>query len=177
MLATHEIAILKYGETRKDARKVAEDALPNYLKGKLNLKGVDSAALAAFTVWQNTPERMVDWDWNFASRYCIRYPKAFDLSVWYGNSLCSLSLGRPTFRGTEMRLDFIEKSPIVNLFSREMFGVSLLAYETYGDLIGAKKIRIMEPANKKLVDYYTSHGGFRYVAARQGNPHYLVRSL
>lgn len=177
MLATHTQAIIKYEDIRKDARKIAEESLPQYLKGKLKLKSVDRVALAAFSVWQNMPERKVDWDWNFASRYSFRYPKAFDLSVWHGNSLCSLSLGRPTFKGTEMRLDFIEKTPVNSVFSGDMFRVSLLSYEIYGDLIGAKKIRIMEPTNNKLIGYYMSHGGFSYVGPKQGNPHYLVREL
>lgn len=76
-----------------------------------------------------------------------------------------------------MRLDFIEKVPATNIFSGDMFRVSLLAYETYGDLIGAKRIRIMEPMNDKLIGYYMSHGGFSYVGPKQGNPHYLVRDL
>jgi len=177
MLATHKNATIRYEDLRKNARKISEESLPNHLKGKLKLKGVDRAALTAFSVWQKMPERKVDWDWNFASRYCFRYPKAFDLSVWHGNSLCSLSLGRPTFKGTEMRLDFIEKVPATNIFSGDMFRVSLLAYETYGDLIGAKRIRIMEPMNDKLIGYYMSHGGFSYVGPKQGNPHYLVRDL
>jgi hypothetical protein len=177
MLATHKQANIKYEDIRKDARTIAQNSLPQYLKGKLKLKGVDRAALTAFSVWQEVPERKVDWDWNFADRYCFRYPKAFDLSVWHGNSLCSLSLGRPTFKGTEMRLDFIEKTPVISLFSGDMFRVSLLAYETYGDLIGARKIRIMEPTNSKLISYYMSHGGFSYVTSKKGNPHYLVREL
>jgi hypothetical protein len=177
MLATHKQATIKYEETRKNARSIAEQSLPQHLKGKLKLKGVDRSALAAFSIWQKIPERKVDWDWNFAHRYCFRYPKAFDLSVWHGNSLCSLTLGRPTFKGTEMRLDFIEKTPANCLFSGDMFRVSLLAYETYGELIGATKIRIMEPTNNKLINYYMSHGNFSYVEPKQGNPHYLVRSL
>lgn len=160
MLATHKKAVIKYDEARKNARKIAEESLPYHLKGKLKLKKVDREALVAFSTWVGMPERKVDWDWNFANRYCFRYPKAFDLSVWHANSLCSLTLGRPTYKGTEMRLDFIEKSLIYDLFSGEMFRVSLLTYETYGDLIGASKIRIMEPINDKLIKYYMSHGGF-----------------
>jgi hypothetical protein len=177
MLATHKQAIARYDDLRKNARKIAEESLPQHLKGKLKLKGVDHAALAAFSIWQGMPERKVDWDWNFANRYCFRFPKAFDLSVWHGNSLCSLTLGRPTFKGTEVRLDFIEKTPANCLFSGDMFRVSLLAYETYGDLIGARKIRIMEPTNSKLINYYMSYGGFSYVGPKHGNPHYLVRDL
>lgn len=90
MLATHKQATIKYEETRKNARSIAEQSLPQHLKGKLKLKGVDRSALAAFSMWQKMPERKVDWDWNFAHRYCFRYPKAFDLSVWHGNSSAPL---------------------------------------------------------------------------------------
>lgn len=119
----------------------------------------------------------MDWDWSFANSYSNVYPKSLDLSVWFGNTLCSLSLGRPTFKGTEMRLDFIERSPVDCPYAGEMFRVSLLAYEIYGELIGAKKLRIMEPMNKKLIEYYTSFGGFELIGKKQGNPHYLVRNL
>jgi hypothetical protein len=54
---------------------------------------------------------------------------------------------------------------------------SLLAYEVYGELIGAKKLRIMEPLNDKLIKYYTSQGSFEFVDSKKGNPHYLVRNL
>lgn len=88
-----------------------------------------------------------------------------------------MTLGRPTYKGTEMRMDFIEKSPQNCIFSGDMFQVALLAYETYGDLIGAHKIRIMEPTDKKLMDHYISYGGFSLIPAKQGTPHYLERSL
>ena len=177
MLPNHKEATARYELIRKDARQIAETSLPSHLKGKLKLDRVGLKEITTFRTWQDMPERKVDWDWNFASRYCFRYPKAFDLSVWFGGFLCSLTLGRPTYRGTEIRLDFIEKSPKNCIFSGDMFRVSLLAYETYGDLIGASKIRVMEPTNKKLIDHYMSYGGFSHVPARQGNPHYLVRAL
>lgn len=99
------------------------------------------------------------------------------MSVWFGNTLCSLSLGRPTYKGTEMRLDFIERCPKNCPHAGEMFRVSLLAYETYATFIGANKIRIMQPMNEKLVKYYMSYGGFDYVASKQGQSHYLVREI
>ena len=177
MQVTHSNAIHRYNEPRKHARELAMNALPSNLKHKLILAPVDHKAIAAFRSIQTTQARVEDWDWTFASKYCFRYPKAFDLSVWHGNSLCSLSLGRPTYNGTEMRLDFIEKFTNNLLFSGEMFGVSIIAYEAYGKLIGASKLRIMNPTNEKLIKYYSSHGGFSLKKSLKGNPHYLVKSI
>lgn len=177
MQPSHVNAIKKYDFYRKEAREIARKALPAYLK-KLRLDGIDSKAITAFKAWQYDPERKVDWDWTFASRYCLRYPKAFDLSVWGGNTLLSLTLGRPTYKGTSIRMDFIEKTPRLTIYSGELFGVSQLAYETYGRLIGAESIRLVEPMNQKLIAYYTSKdGGFKLCPAKQGNPHYLEKRL
>ncbi len=76
-----------------------------------------------------------------------------------------------------MRLDFIEKFTKNAVFSSEMFSVSLLAYEAYGKVIGANELRIMNPENDSLIKYYSSHGGFSYMKAAKGNPHYLVKSI
>jgi hypothetical protein len=184
MQASHIATIGKYDKYRAQAREIAEANLPTHLKGVLNISGISHKELAAFKCWQTMPERKVDWNWLFSARYCTVYPKAFDMSVWLGNTLCSmlyalcsLSLGRPTYKGTEMRLDFIERLPQNCQYAGEMFTISLLAYEVYAELIGAKKLRIMEPLNDKLIKYYTSHGGFKFVDSKKGNPHYLVRNL
>ncbi|MCP4490600.1 MAG: hypothetical protein GY820_25285 [Gammaproteobacteria bacterium] len=176
MQLSHLNTIHRYDESRKQARELAWKGLPPRLK-RLKLAPVNNIALIAFSLITNEIERSVDWDWNFASQYCRRYPKAFDLAVWNGNSLCSLSLGRPTYKGTEMRLDFIEKFTNNPVFSGGMFGVSLIAYEAYGKVIGASKLRIMNPENEKLIKYYSSFGGFSYKKSLKGNPHYLVKSI
>jgi hypothetical protein len=177
MQISHANAIQRYGAFRHEARTIAKKSLPPFLK-RLELASIDPRAITAFRVWQEMPERRVDWDWAFAHRYCTRYPKAFDLSVWNGNTLLSLTLGRPTYKGTSMRMDFIERRPKNCLYAGQLFAVSLLAYETYGRLIGAEYVRLVEPMNQKLISYYTSKdGGFAYVSASQGNPHYLVKKL
>ncbi|MFK5912937.1 MAG: hypothetical protein QM484_01065 [Woeseiaceae bacterium] len=176
MQPSHLKVIQRYEEPRKKARELAKKALPAHLKG-LKLAPVDNAALVAFRALNKEAQRTVDWDWNFASKYCTRYPKSFDLSVWNGNSLCSLSLGRPTYRGTEMRLDFIEKFTNNPAYSGSMFGVSLLAFEAYAKVIGANQLRIMNPENSKLIKYYASFGGFTYKKSLKGNPHYLVKTI
>ena len=177
MQPSHQNASHKYAVFKQQARQIARTALPIHLNS-IFLEGIDHKALTAFRLWQEEPSRKVDWDWNFASRYCFRHPKAFDLSVWNKNMLLSLTLGRPTYRGASIRMDFMERNPGNDTFAGELFGVSQLAYETYGRLIGAESIRLIEPMNDKLVSYYTSKdNGFRLFPAKQGNPHYLEKSL
>lgn len=173
----HQETFDRYDLFRHQAREISEENLPPNLKGFLAFAGIDHKALVAAKAWESMGERSVTWDWSFSSRYKILWPKAFDMSVWFGNTLCSLTLGRPTYKGTDMRLDFIERCPRNCPHAGEMFRVSLLAYETYGTLIGARKIRIMQPMNERLTKYYMSHGGFDYVRSKQGQPHYLVREL
>lgn len=177
MKTSHLAAINKYEQYRIETRAIAKESLPSSLK-RLSLSKIDHKALTAFRTWQDIPERKVNWDWTFASRYCMRHPKAFDLSVLNGNTLLSLTLGRPTYKGTSMRMDFIEGVPKNTIYTGELFSVSLLAYQTYGRLIGAEFIRIIEPMNEKLIKFYTSKDiGFSLVSAKQGNPHYLVKKL
>ncbi len=167
----------RYDEYKNQAREMASDALPSYLK-KLRLEAIDHKSVVASKLWHKNPERKVDWDWSDSKNYCSRYPKSFDLSIWNQNTLISLSLGRPTFKGTSMRLDFVERTPDTDVYSGRIFTITRLAYETYGRLIGAEFIRIMEPMNEKLIHHYTSSDrGFSLVSAKQGVPHYLVKKL
>ncbi|WP_250462349.1 hypothetical protein [Microbulbifer litoralis] len=177
MQLSHVETINKHEEFGRQAREMASKSLPRHLLGKICLEPIDHKALAAFRSVDVSQDRLVSWNWNFASRYKIFYPKAFELSVWHGSTLCSLTLGRPTYKGTAVRLDFIERFNKHILFANDMFPISLLAYEAYARLIGATQIRVMDPLNEKLVKYYSSHGGFEYCRAKQGVPHYLVKNL
>lgn len=177
MQPSHKITFSKFDVMRKESREIAHQELPAYLRRATRLEGVDNAALMASKLWDQEPSRMVNWDWLFASRYTYRHPKGFDLAIWVGNKLCSLALGRPSYNGTFMRLDFVEKAPGNCPFSSEMVPITLLAYETYARRIGAKQFRIIDPINHKVLRSYLQYGGFVHQPGRKGNPHYLVREL
>ncbi|HEY8941537.1 MAG TPA: hypothetical protein VIM59_15160 [Cellvibrio sp.] len=177
MQQSHAITIQKYDKLRTDARDIAHAELPPYLRKATTLNGIDSRALIASALWEQDGTRKVDWDWRFATRYCYRHPKAFDLAIWVGNTLCCLALGRPSYMGTFMRLDFLEKTPTNCPFSNEMVPITLLAYEMYAKLIGAQAFRIIDPINDKVLRSYLQHGGFTHRKGSKGNPHYLERIL
>lgn len=160
MLATHADAEKRYDVIRRETLKAAENLVRrNY--PQLRLTTIDAATLNAADAWSNNPTRRVNWDWlSSYNSIKFRHPKRFEAAVWYKGQLNGLSLGRPTYNGSSLRLDFIEASPV----DRELavFEIIIVAMRTYADLLGARELRVMHPINKQVKSYYAAHG-FTYV--------------
>lgn len=161
MLATHQDAEKRYGAIRTKVLAVAESMLKGNFPG-LQLKTIDTEALKAVEGWAGHPGRRVNWDW--AESYpelCFRHPKRFECAIWNRGQLNGLSLGRPTYRGGSLRLDFVEATPGDK--DIPVMDVVVVAMQTYADMLGARELRIMHPINERVKSYYASHG-FTYVS-------------
>lgn len=146
----------RYGELRKQSIQMANQALhmPNT---KLAL--VDAAAYEAFRSWEDNPNRKVNWDWPTSwMSWKSNYPKRFECATWSDNRLIGFAMGRPTYQSTGLRLDYIEKSPVA---SEPHLDLTYLALYAYATLLGATYVKIMNPANKDVKDYYEQKG-FKY---------------
>jgi hypothetical protein len=176
MQATHKQAEVKYRDLRTIAYELTLEQLPYQDREAISLGEITDAASVALNRRQDS--RTVDWDWRFGvGSYRKRYPNRFELAIWYNRALCGLSLGRPSFRGTRVRLDFVERVPGENPLAGRVVPVALTAYEIYARLIGASQVRIMDPL-RGLVDYYSS---FNYVyvegSGSRHKPAYLYKTL
>jgi hypothetical protein len=160
MLATHLDAEKRYSEVRKQALSATMGVLNN----QIVLKTINSEALNATKQWANSSTRIKNWDWiqNYNS-FRFQYPKRFEMALWEYNKLIGITMGRPTFNGTAMRLDVVEASPSDLGERSNIFETVLLAYGIYANLINAKQIRIMNPVNDRVKRYYESFG-YKYVA-------------
>lgn len=86
--------------------------------------------------------------------------------------MIGLSLGRPTYHGNHLRLDFVEARPAALGPRSPVFGSIDVAYEVYAGLLNARQIRIMNPINTIVRNYYRTFG-YEYVAKKN----YLFREL
>jgi hypothetical protein len=159
MLSTHIDAEQRYTAIRKSTLNVAQSKLVSRAEySSLKLKLIDSSALSASAVWENISTRRVNWNWiDGYAAFKFRYPKRFELAIWSNNKLQSLTLGRPTYNGTALRLDYVEASPSKDKDLR-VVPAALFVMITYAEALGANELRIMNPINEEVKKYYESLG-------------------
>lgn len=171
MLATHMDAEQRYEELRKLALEYAQEGVS--ANRNLRFKLITSDALNAAKSWNSSAMRQVDWDWveGYAA-FKFRYPKRFEVALWQNSGLITLSMGRPTYNGSALRLDFVEARPRDLGERQSVFDEVLVAYGIYARLVNARQIRIMHPINNEVKAYYSSFG-YTYVAKHD----YLFRDV
>lgn len=163
MKATHRDAEQRYTTYRK---AVIDEVNKDFISQKESLYKatlIDNEALIKSVRWEQSPKRRVDWDWiNGYSTFKFRYPKRFEMALWYKNKLASLSLGRPTYNGHSLRLDYIEGSPEKSE-NVKVFEPTLIAMIAYAEAIGANELRVMNPINTAVRQHYERFG-LQYIA-------------
>jgi len=172
MLATHQDAEQRYSKLRAVALQTAQRTINNAGKA-VKITTIDNAALNASKRWHQSSTRKVDWDWfDGYNAFRFRYPKRFEVALWQTSKLIGLSMGRPTYHGTALRLDVVEGSP-PDLGERPaVFDMIQVAYGIYARMINASEIRIMNPINDQVRAYYERYG-YQYVPKKD----YLYREV
>lgn len=162
----------KYESLRMEALAVAYENLPNVLtnkkglailKSNISLKGLDFHTYQRLKKWKNSGQRVAPWDWDDVQKKYRTHPKRFELSIWHnGLFLCGASIGRPTHSANKLKLDFIEANPTGSPLHGTIADIVILAGRIYAKSIGASQLRIMQPINEKVRDYYLSKEGFSF---------------
>ena len=164
MLATHRDAEERYTIIRQ---AVIDEVNKEFLRANQNsfkAKLIDHSALSQSQIWGLSQKRRVDWDWVIGyGAFKYRHPKRFEMALWHNGTLVSLSLGRPTYSGTKLRLDFIEGNPDKPP-SVKVFHPTFLAMVGYAQALGADELRVMSPVNGDVKRYYEQFG-LSYVAS------------
>lgn len=91
------------------------------------------------------------------------HPKRFELSIWHKDfHLCSASIGRPTWGGGKLRLDYLESAPQGTPLDGLITDITIAVSAAYARTIGATQLRIMNPINDKVRSHYLSKPSFAY---------------
>lgn len=110
-----------------------------------------------------------NWSWESAYRLYRRKSgfKRFDLSVKSGANVTGLSYGEPSQAKTKLKIDIVEATPFKkHKQNTQIFDVISTAAQFYAVLLGADEVRIMNPLNDDLVNYYCSFG-YDYVTPKK----------
>ncbi|VAW84314.1 hypothetical protein MNBD_GAMMA18-1882 [hydrothermal vent metagenome] len=162
----------RYESLRENSRKIAHDELPAVLTNKKNqailkstltFSGINVKCINELKKWEMSGSRRVAWDWNEVLRVYKAKPKRFEMAIWDREHwLCSASIGKPTATGGKLRLDVIESNPNGTILVGLAIDINILSYKTYANLIGATELRIMNPVNDIVKNYYLNKKGFSY---------------
>ncbi len=162
----------RYETLRKAARNGAFDVLPSVIYNKKN-KAIlkKSITLDGFTFdcqrelkkWEKIGSRRVVWNWDAVQKQYRAHPKRFEVAIWHNvYTLCGAGIGKPTVGGGKLRLDYIEASPDGSPLEGKTTDIIISAAAVYADAIGAIQLRIMNPVNDRVKDYYLSKPDFSY---------------
>ncbi len=153
------------------AYQLAYEQLPNILKGKkgaiqkesISFQPINMRAMKELRRWEIYELRRAAWDWDKVENSYKNHPKKFDLTLWHkGFTLCSASIGRPTFGGSKIRLDIIEANPAGSALEGLITDINIIAYEAYARVNNCTQLRIMQPVNESVKNYYLSKKGFSF---------------
>ncbi len=179
MLATHQDAEKRYEAFRKMTHDAIQRELPYPDRNNIRLGKICNKSIIQANSWENNPARQVDWPWERGyANYSYLYPKRFEMATWYGDTLAGLSIGRPSYNGTRLRLEFIESNPSSSPLKGRMVPINISAAELYASIIGADELRIIDPIDTKLIEYYSSFGyKYRNSSGKKHHEHYLVKAI
>lgn len=154
-ISAFRLAQQNYARRRRIAYAVVQDEAVRsaLVRADVRLVETDERALEAWrATWSGPhPTGQGSWDWERLLRRAWRRPSAFHLAIWSGERLCGLAVGRVSKRRPAgvrhtVSVHFIESShdrghPLRHAIAPLVIG----AAEAYGRLLGASRIRLVDP--------------------------------
>ncbi|HEV3051196.1 MAG TPA: hypothetical protein VGX50_12860, partial [Longimicrobium sp.] len=132
---------------------VEREAVARLIRVPLRLADTDEETLAVWrATWRDAhPSGFGNWNWERILRRAWRRPSAFHVAVWSGEQLCGLGVGRLSKRRLmgvrhTISLHFMESAHDArHPLRRRVAALVISAAEAYGRLVGASRMRLMEP--------------------------------
>lgn len=156
----HE-ALQRYARLRRLAYDLTERLADPGGAAGIRLTDIDPHAQE---VWRSTwarphPLGYGGWDWEaLVARVCSR-PSAFQVAIWSGEELCGLAVGRlsrrrPSGRRHTVSVHYLEGNPHREHPLRgKIAALAIAAAGAYGSLVGAWRIRLVDPLPGVLRTY------------------------
>ncbi len=170
MIESYSEVRKRYEAYREAVRISTKNRLTYSDTHKIELCAINHKALVQAKYWS--------FGWEKEYTKSLKHPQRFELAIWHSGILQSLSLGRPSIGKTHMRLDLIERSNTSSLLSGRAFTITELALTLYARTLGAKEIRIIDPINDTVKNFYVSNGyTYTQTTGKKNEPSYCWKIL
>jgi hypothetical protein len=180
----YQTAHVRYADIRRRAyEEVVRFAIDSGIaSGALRLSGIDRHTLSVWRLtWRGEhPSGDGGWDWERVSWSFRRRPAAFHVAIWNGERLCGLAVGRLSAKRAggvrhTLSVHYMESAPETdNPFAGMVALLVVSAARTYGRMLGASRLRLVNPLPGVLPLY--ERLGFT-VAQSGGRPVYCEQEI
>ncbi len=142
----HQETEQKFLTLRKLTYSATMDEFPD-----IEVKGISYTDAVEADRWKNFPKQgnrpqRGDWEWTKEFPYYQNRPNRFEISLRKGGVLCALSYGQLSKKGTRMRMNLIESTPI-RPTPLGIRALPVLAYAAaiFADISGADELWVIDP--------------------------------
>lgn len=155
----------RYARIRHSAYRIVEKRIEARSSIPVHLADIDRHALAirrrtwTYPHWSGAG----GWNWDKLAHSVLRRPSGFPVAVWSGDRLLGLAVGRASRRRASgmrhtLSIHYVEAHPDpLHPLRRRVLRIVFNAAEEYGRLLGAKRLRLMDPL-PELAPRYRSMG-------------------
>jgi hypothetical protein len=178
------LAKQNYARLRQIAyTRIRDEAVQtNFVRAPVLIADTDEHTIHTWqTSWTGPhPTNQGSWNWDYLLRRAWRRPSAFHVAIWSGDHLCGLAVGRASKRRAigarhTISVHFIESAHNDRHPLRgRVAALVIAAAEAYGSLIGASRLRLINPL-PGVIRLYEDYGFA--VARKAGQPVYCERRI
>ncbi len=141
------------------------EAYPDNSLSANSIRLIDAMTADAWA--EEEPEKRNYWSWVDAFHYYNKQAKRFDLCISRSGELVGLSYGIPTAHKSKLKIELVEGTPFsLHKGGLKVFNVVSTAAQIYALLLGADEVRVMNPVNDRVRDFYCSLG-YAYVKPKK----------
>lgn len=130
------------------------------IRKDVRITNIDHIALKTWSeTWKHINIRKPPnggWDWVYKRNYFRKYStnRLFDMSIWSGNILCGLVLGKMSKGSGNISLYYIEGFPGENHpLKRHVLNIIMITVIECAKLLCKKKIKLIEPVDGLIATY------------------------
>jgi hypothetical protein len=109
----------------------------------LRLTGIDGHAVNAWRfTWPESPYADANFPWDRIARHAWRYPRRFDLAIWYADALCGLCLGKPSEGPDNLTIRLLEGKYGPHPLKGAVALIATVTAERYAAVLGKRLLKI-----------------------------------
>lgn len=154
----HSLTENKYKLFRNTTYEIVMEEFPGITARGINLRTAYLADSWSEISDPNARRNRGKWEWAKEFPYYQNRPNRFEISLWKGNELGALCYGVTSVRGTRVRMNLIESTPIrpspLGMKALPALSFSAIAF---ANLVGAEELWVLDP-DPYLERYYEKAG-------------------